>query len=329
MRRKFRMDAVRALKRAGQGVGLAAFALIVVLLAPMTAGAEVVDRIVAVINDSIITLSELNAATAAALEGVGGERPGDKKAFEVKGQVLDTLIEQKLVKQAADKAGIEVSEREIDNAVDDVKKQNGLTKETLLVALAQSGLTYRGYREQLKEQIRQAKFISKEFRSKINVEDAEIDEYYRRNQDGFLSPQTYRLNMIFLPLVDERAMNQKLGMILEGLDKGEEFKTLARLYSEGPNADKGGDMGMVKAHELDHAVADAAAPLEINGISKPIQTPSGIYVIQLLERPARVPMPLAEVKDAIKDRLFKKMMDDRFRFWLEETKRFAHIETRL
>ncbi|HXI10866.1 MAG TPA: SurA N-terminal domain-containing protein, partial [Thermodesulfobacteriota bacterium] len=108
--------------------------------------AEVVDRIVAVINDSVITLSELNAATAVALDKLdAGEKKDPAKMEELRAKVLDGLVEQKLVKQAADKAGIDISEREIDNAVEDIKKQNNLTQESLLLALAQSGLTVREY----------------------------------------------------------------------------------------------------------------------------------------------------------------------------------------
>src|SRR3989338_3532195 len=115
--------------------------------------AEIIDRIVAVVNDSAITLSELDAATA----GLGGIKGDDKekrkRIIETKSKVLDQIIEKKLVEQASNKAGITVSEKEIDNAIEDVKQENNLRHEELLSALAKSGLTYKNYREQLKEQI--------------------------------------------------------------------------------------------------------------------------------------------------------------------------------
>src|SRR3990170_1130879 len=118
------------------------------------AHAEIIDRIVAVVNDSAITLSELDAATA----GLGGIKGDDKekrkRIIETKSKVLDQIIEKKLVEQASNKAGITVSEKEIDNAIEDVKQENNLGHEELLSALAKSGLTYKNYREQLKELIR-------------------------------------------------------------------------------------------------------------------------------------------------------------------------------
>ncbi|MDP2690458.1 MAG: SurA N-terminal domain-containing protein, partial [Deltaproteobacteria bacterium] len=188
---------------------------------PARSGAEVVDRIVAIINDSIITLSELNAASAVAVEKLGVEDAGDaKKTDEIKGRILDSLIEQKLVKQASDKAGIDVSEREIDNAIEDVKKQNKLSQETLLLALAQSGLTYKEYREQLKEQIRQVKYINKEFRSKISIQPEDIEDYYRQNKDEFVGPASYRLNMVYLSDGDRERLKLKRKAVEEALADG-------------------------------------------------------------------------------------------------------------
>jgi len=324
-------------KRIAPGRRLApcALALAISLLvsAPVSVSAEVVDRIVAVVNDSVITLSELNAASATAIGGPGnGTTPDERQTIEIKGRILDSLIEQKLVKHAADRAGIEVSEREIDNAMEDVKKQNRMNHEDLLLALARSGLTYREYRDQLREQIRQVKFINKEFRSKINVTDEEMNEYYRRNIDEFYGPQSYDIALILIPVSDEtgaQAARQRLKMILDGLAKGEAFGKLARLFSDGPNASSGGEMGVVKSGELDAAIEDAAARLSPGGISQPIQTVAGIYIIKLNSSASAAPRPFEQVKETVRETLFNKSMADRFRFWLEETKRFAHLDVRL
>lgn len=294
------------------------------------AKAEVVDRVVAVINDSIITLSELNAAAAMATEKLSpADKKDGKRAEELRSKMLDGLIEQKLVKQAADKAGIDISEREIDLAVDDIKRQNGLTQESLLLALAQSGLTYKEYREQLKEQIRQVKFINKEIRSKILVLPEDIEAYWRQHRNDFISPPSYRLNMIFIPSADKEVYKLKLKAVEDGIKKGEPFGELARAYSEGFGAASGGEMGWMKAGELDKSVEDAASKLKAGSIAGPMVNSEGAYFIELVEMKAAAQTPLEEVKDRIQDKLFKKTMDERFDFWLEEVKKYAHIEIRL
>ncbi|MBI1912424.1 MAG: SurA N-terminal domain-containing protein [Deltaproteobacteria bacterium] len=297
---------------------------------PIISFAETVDKIVAIINDSIITLSELNASTAMALDKASPEAKKDpKKADAIKSAMLESLIEQKLVKQAADKAGIDISEREIDNAVEDIKRQNNFTQESLLLALAQSGLTYREYREQLKEQIRQVKFINKEFRSKISILQEDIEDYYRSHLDEFYAPASFRINLIFIPNENKEAFRQKLKTVQDGINKGEDFRQLASSYSDGPAASLGGDMGYVSSGEISETLEAAALKLKPNEISKPINAPEGVYFIQLIDKLEPAPRPLPEVKGLIQDKLYKKAMDDRFTYWLAEVKKVAHIEIRL
>jgi len=295
-----------------------------------SSGAETVDRVVAIINDSIITLSELNAATAVAIDKLGVQGTEDKrKVEEVRNTILDSLIEQRLVKQAADKAGIEISDREIDNAVEDIKKQNNLTQEQLLVALAQSGLTQKEYREQLKEQIRQVKFINKEFRSKISIQADDIEDYYRQNIREFSGTAVYRMNMIFLPSDDRKVMNERLKLVTDGLSSGEDFRQLASHYSDGPSPSLGGDLGYMKTGEMESWIEEAVKSLQPGQASAAIARSEGVYFIQLTEFKAGETRPLAEVKGLIQDRLFKKIMDERFSFWLSEVKRYAHLEIRM
>jgi peptidyl-prolyl cis-trans isomerase SurA len=309
---------------------IAAFGLSALLFTAAPSGAETVDRVVAIINDSIITLSELNAATAVAMEKLGVRSGEDKrKVDEVRATILDTLIEQRLVKQAADRAGIEISEREIDNAVDDIKKQNNMTQEQLLTALAQSGLTQKEYREQLKEQIRQVKFINKEFRSKISIQSEDIEDYYRQNAKEFGGPAVYRMNMIFLPSDDRKVMEERLKLVAEGFAKGEDFRQLASHYSDGPSPSLGGDLGYLKSGEMESWIEEAAKALKPGQASPAITRPEGVYFIQLTEYKPAETRPLSEVRGLIQDRLFKKIMDERFSFWLSEVKRYAHLEIRM
>lgn len=309
-------------------VALGLSALLFAVIPP--SGAETVDRVVAIINDSIITLSELNAATAVAIEKLGVKGAGDKrKVEEVRSTILDSLIEQRLVKQAADRAGIEISEREIDNSIEDVKKQNNLTQDELLLALAQSGLTQKEYREQLKEQIRQVKFINKEFRSKISIQDDDIEDYYRQNIKEFSGSAVYRMNMIFLPSSDLKTMEERLKLVTDGLGRGEDFRQLASHYSDGPSPSLGGDLGYMKAGEMEVWLEETAKGLQTGQTSQVIRRPEGAYFIQLTELKAAETRPLSEVKGLIQDRLFKKIMDERFSFWLSEVKRFAHLEIRM
>ncbi len=313
----------------GRRFGLAAAALAVIMAIAALSYAEIVDRIVAIINDSIITLSELNAATALAIEKTGGDKNDAAAMDDMRKKVLDNLIEQKLVKQASDKAGIDVSEKEIDNAVEDIKKQNNMTQDALLLVLARNGLTYKEYREQLKEQIRQVKFMNKEFRSKIAIDPEDVEDFYRQHSDDFLTPASYRINMIFVPNGDKDIYARKLKAVEDGLSQKLDFKQLAREYSEGPMASSGGDMGYLKLSEIDKAIHDAVLKLKPGEVSAPIPAANGTYLVQLNDIKPPEQKPFDEVKDLVQDMLFKKIMDERFNFWLNRVKKYAHVEIRL
>ncbi|MBE9529371.1 MAG: SurA N-terminal domain-containing protein [Proteobacteria bacterium] len=291
---------------------------------------EVVDRVVAIINDNIITLSELNAATSMALENISGNKPTDKKSIdEFKKSSLDNLINQKLIKQASDAAGIDISKKEIDNAIEDVKKQNNLTQESLMLALARSNLTMREYREQMQEQLREAKFVDIEFKSKISVLSEEVEDYYRQNIKEFLQPSTFRARMILLPGTDKEIQALKLSAIEEGIRKGESFAELASQYSEGPGASEGGDLGWLSKGELDSTLEAVIDRLKTGEVSPPVTRPEGIYLLQLTRSRASAPASIAESTPVIQKTLFNRRMEKRFASWLKEARRLAHIEIRL
>ncbi len=324
---KERMSAIGDVLRTMVLAVLVAAALVAV--PAVHAAAEVVDRVVAVVNDRVITLSELNAAYAVALGGLKGSGLGDEDTVETRSKVLDNLIERTLIKQAAEKAGIEVSEWEIDNAIEDVKRQNNLTHEALMVALASSGLTYNEYREQMRDEIRQVKFVNRRFRSKIVIQDEDVEEYYTQHIDDYYTAPSFRLRILFLSSRDRRLLELRLKAVMKGLNEGEEFSELVRQYSEGPAVASGGDIGYLETGEVAPVIEEAANRLEEGEVSGPITTPEGVYLIQLVDRKEGEPQPLEEVKDSIRKALYKKILAQRYNFWLEETKKIAYIEVRL
>ncbi|MEE9542849.1 MAG: peptidyl-prolyl cis-trans isomerase [Thermodesulfobacteriota bacterium] len=306
---------------------------LLVFLLPTEASGEVVDRVVAVVNDSIITLSELKAAFAVSGKVTEGETivlGKDKFTREAASGIIDELIEQKLIKQGADRAGIEVSEEDIEIAVEDVMAQNRVNMGEFLIALADSGLTLKEYRDQLKERIREIKFVNKHFRSKVIIEDEDMEEYYAQNMDDFNSPSAARLRIIFFSNNDMALRDRRLKLVEKELKDGIEFKELAKEYSEGPSASGGGDLGFLAAEEMDKTLAGAADLLIKPGeVSPPIYTRGGVTLIQLVERRGEEPMSFNRVKFKIRETLFKKFLNENFNYWLKEARKMAHIEVRL
>lgn len=304
------------------------FSLFAVNCSLLTANAEVVDRIVAVINDSTITLSDLN--TAAELENMkrnGSEN--QQKIIETRNKILDQLIEKKLVEYASNKTGITVSEKEIDNAIEDVLKQNNISRDDLLIALTKMGLTFKGYREQLKEQIRQVKFVNKEFRSNIKIAHEDIEIYYKQFQDKFSAPVKHRIRIISFPITGGAKSKTAAEEVLVLARKGEDFATLAKMYSRAPNADDGGDLGYVAAGEMDGTIEQTASRLKIGEVSDVISTSTDFHIIQVIDRKEMEPKSISEVEEEIKNIIFQKIMDERYKIWLDEMSKKSYIEVRL
>ncbi|MEK7880434.1 MAG: peptidyl-prolyl cis-trans isomerase [Deltaproteobacteria bacterium] len=300
-------------------------ALVAALIFTSWARAEVVDRVVAVVNSEIITLSDLNAATAIVLGGLKGKISADASA-EDKSRILDGLIEKSLMKQSAEKAGIEVSEKEIDNAVEDIKKENRMTQDALLVALANNGLTYASYREQMREEIRQAKFMERQFRSGINITDEDVTNYYKQNLKDFYGEPSLKMKVILI--ANDEHKEERVNAVTEGIKSNMDFSTLAEEYSSSPSAKHGGDIGYVKKIELDPSLREIAEALGPGEISPPIETPDGAYFLQLIEKKEGEATPPVEAKKKIKMLLFQKAAKEKYEFWLVEMRKFSYIEVK-
>jgi peptidyl-prolyl cis-trans isomerase SurA len=297
---------------------------------PVSAYSEVVDRIVAVVNDSVITLSELNASAALASESFklsGSDGPDGK--VEMKSSVLDALIERKLVLQASERMGINIGEHEIDEAVEDVRAKNGLSHERLLIALADSGLTYKEYREQLRGQLREVKFMTIKFRSKVILGTEDLKEYYTQYSDKFPRDPAVRIRLMFFSNESGELKAKRLKVVKEGLARGEEFAALAKKYSEGPGAQDGGDIGFVAYSELDITLRQVMDGLKEGGVSREIVSSKGTSLFQLVSRRAAGAMPFIEVEKQIRQIVFQERVEQRFEFWLEAVKKVAHIEVTL
>ncbi len=326
-----RIEKDRRRRHAGLRRVLAALGIVVAMgvFFAAAANAKVLDRIVAVINDEVITLSELKAAVALAKSSLKDRPGGEGRRAISRKKILNDLIKEKLIKQAADKVGIEVSEEEIDNAVKEIKDQNGFSQKELLLALAASGLTYDEYRSRLKEQIRSVKFMDMRFRSRIDIKPDEVENYYRQHLEEFYGPPSYRISIIFIDGADKAAMKKKVAKVVRGLDRRKPFAELARLYSDDESASSGGDLGYVKVGELDEALERAILNLSIGQVSPPIKKTEGTYFVRFVEYRAGEPAPLKDVRGQIYKKLFDRTYNEMVESWFEEEKRIANIDVRL
>lgn len=304
-------------------------------LTPAHASARVINAIAAIVNDEVVTLYEVNREAQPVIREAEKQTTLEEAArSQIRRTALDRLVEKKLVEQKIRELNIKVSEEEIRQAIEDVKKQNNMpSQEALVAALANQGLSFDQYRAQLQEQIEKLKLVSIEVRAKIHVSETEMHEYYEANRQKYTEDESYRARHIFFKTgekspADEikRTMTTAL-MVLAEAKSGKDFAELAKNYSEDPAARKdGGDLGVFKKGDMQAELESAILSMKPGEVSELVYTPVGFHIIKLEERISGKQKPFEGLKGEIEEAIYRKKSEERFSQWAKELRSKASVE---
>lgn len=295
------------------------------------ARAEVIERVVAVVNDDAIFLSELRRRASPFLEQVlsgASESERQTRIDKLYDQFLRELVDEQLIEQAARKLSIAVSSSEVDQAIDNVRSQNNLTSEKFWEAVKGQGFTEKQYRADVRKQLLRLKVTNQRVRSRVNVNDATVKEEYEDRVRKARRRQRFRAAHIFMALpatasATEVSEAMKSANALRAALTNDNFDT--RMTERG-----GGDLGWLDQGDLPEALENALLGLEPGQISTPARGPSGIHIFQLRERQSGgVQFPAyEEAKDTIYRELLDRAMARQQELFLAELRRAAVIEVR-
>ena len=304
------------------------------LLAPYGIDAEIIERIVAVVNDDIITLSELKAVSLpylARMKSKFSVTYTDEEIKETERQILNQMIDEKLVNQEADRLEIEITEKEVAMASKEVRDRAQLTKEQFEQALAEDGMTMEAYQKQLRDEMKKMRLIDQEIKAKVFVTKKEIDEYYKAHKDEYNAPPEVRLQQILL-LTPAEATPQEVQQVREraeqihaAIKQGEDFNAMVKNYSQDATAATGGDMGVFRQGELFSALDEAAFTLTVGEVSPVIQTPRGFHIIRILDKKDRKQMTEEEKRDEIDALLYNQKVEGAIKKWIKELKKKSYV----
>lgn len=266
-------------------------------------------------------LSDVKRELAPEQERIKRNHRGEELAQRMKTaeyMALTKMIERRLQLQEAKARGVDVSDQEVKQAIEQMTQQGEKID-------AADPITVRNIRDQLTL----LKVVDREVRSGVMVGESEMKRYYQEHRDRFALPEEYTLSQI---LVQPRAPDEtaealaKARRIMEELKRGERFEDLALQYSDGPNASRGGRLGLVRQGELLPAIERAIAPLVPGGISDIIETPEGFHIIRVEDKKPKQFRPFEEVKFEIQSLVFQQKSEDVFQSWLVDLKNKAYIE---
>jgi len=283
------------------------------------ARAEIADRIVATIDGEPITAHEVRQWS---------KERGLQESPETR--VLDMLITEKLLQTEIKSQGISAKDDEIDRYIEEIQTRNGVDKEHFEKLLAEQGMTKEAYRAKVKNEIEKAQLVNREIRQRVNVSPEEIKRWYDAHAGDYAIAERIRVRDIFFSLDDAATDDDVAHVRAKALEvrelavSGKDFAALARQYSDGPGADKGGELGTFKRGELDRELEEAAFALEPKKVSEPIRSGGGFHLLRVDERIAAGRRPLEEVKDDIRESLYNDALEERFQNWLSRDLRERH-----
>ncbi|MDP6178822.1 MAG: SurA N-terminal domain-containing protein [Desulfatiglandales bacterium] len=307
-----------------RSTGILIFLVIIVLILFQPVSSEIFNRVVAVVNDEVITLHELNQkikkTTGLTPEGL---RLRDEGMYlQTRRRILDLMIDDRIAQKKIQELGINVASRQIDEAIEKIKQDNQWTHEDLMAGLKKSRMDFKKYREGIKRDLEHFRLIDFEVKSKIIIREEQVSRYYEKHMEEFTRIGNVHLASIFLMREDPedegemRELYQKGENILSRLKKGEDFGELAKEFSEGPGADDGGDIGLFKTSDLEPKLRKLCKMMPEGGFSDLIIRPNSIQVIKLVKKQKAEIKPLGEVRNAIYGTLFQKEVNKRYSSWI-------------
>lgn len=295
------------------------------------AGRELVDRVVAVVNDDVVTLSDLETAAVP----FAAQADTAEKRQVLYRDLLDQLIAEQLISQQVVEAKIVVNDDEVDRAIKDIVRQNNISEDELRQAVESRGLTMAQYRSDLKKQLVRLKLIDLKVRSRVVVSEAEIKAEYDRQHADEKREELIQLRHLFFrwgespdPAERQRVLQAAI-TARERIVKGEDFAAIAKEVSQGPTASSGGDLGEVVKSGLLPELSRAIDKLEAGALSAPIETTNGVHVIRIEGRRAKEGAAYAEAKNQIYQQLYQQEVDRQMRLWVNELRVASAVDVRL
>jgi peptidyl-prolyl cis-trans isomerase SurA len=295
------------------------------------ANADVVERVVATVNNEAIFLSDLRLRAVPFLPQVAEAQTETERMARLKElyeELLNFLIDEKLIRQIARESGIRVTDADIDTAIENLRVQNNMTEEQLAQALEAQGLTQAQYRRDLKKQLLRLKVMNERVRSRVNVTEEEVRARYEQRARETGNQIRFQVSHLLIPVEDGAsatqvaAVRQVADEIRATLTK-ENFNTRAEELG-------GGELGWISPDDLPAELKQALEQLQAGEISTPIRGSTGFHIFYVEDRQVGQDFPSY---DEMKQELYREMLDSAMvrqeKIFLEEIRRKAVINRML
>lgn len=304
--------------------------LVLLVAGPIRAAKAQQDvlRAAAVVNDEVISVLDLLMRVRLAILGAGIEDTQEARN-RIARQILGRLIDERLQNQEAERLDIEISDSQVDRAVEALARQNKVTREQLFDALNQRKIFASALRDQLRAELAWRTVIQRRLTPKVKIGEGEIDEIATRitARGGGMERRVSEISLTVETALQEDEVRQNAERLIAQLKKGGNFPGLARQFSQSATANLGGDLGWIKAEDLPEELNRVLTTMQPGQVSAPIRTLTGFTILALREQRQS---SVAEVdRDRIEKSLKTQRVDQLAQRTLWELRRNANVDIRI
>jgi len=315
------------MKRANKIIGV----FLVFIAASGLLGQDIVEAIVAVVNDDIITLSQYKQEYVSRVRVLKAQLQGEELIQQqdiLKENLLESLITDLLLLQEARKLGLDVREQ-VRMTLENIKRENNLTSdEQLQRALTQQGMVYEDFVKQIEQNMLKQNIIFSEVGRKIAIDDSEIVSFYKVHQEDFIEPIEYTLKMIYIAQEGKSSeeIESKKTQIDQKLEANEDFGQVAAEFSEGPEKDSQGDLGSFKEGELQKDLEQSVEGLETGNLTPWLNMQEAWYRLKLVEKKDRRLKDFQEVRKEIEGIIFEERQQEELEKYMLDIRNKSYIK---
>ncbi len=297
------------------------------MLFPLFAATEstLIDRIAARIENEIILLSDLSQKVEMMTGNKVDYNESDPKVSRFYHNILNEMIEDKIIHIELRKIGQDVTESELKATIDDIRKQRGFSEEDFKNLLAKEGLSFEQYKEEMRRQVRKNKFMAIRIRPRVKITDEDAKLFYNQEFISQKTGKSFDISMIFVSVLkdktEEKKSREKIEEIRKELSENKDFADIAKRYSDDPSAPSGGHLGAIKKGDMREEFEKVIFGLKENEVSEILKFPEGYYIFRLNKVEDSGIKGFEEAKEDIKRMLFEKEMMKQYSYVLDSLKK--------
>jgi peptidyl-prolyl cis-trans isomerase SurA len=264
------------------------------------------------------------------------ENERKRRIAKLTGQVLDEMVNEELIVQAAEQSKIEVDSSEVQAALDEIKQQNNLDDAGLQKALVQQGYSLQNYKADLRRQLLRFRAINTIVAPKVNITEEDIRARYDQMQRRSEQVSAVRISDILIKLPDHPTEQQiadakaKASMALDRVKGGEDFAVVAKELSDDDSTkSSGGELGWFERGSVNPDWEGIVFAMDKDEVRGPVNGPQGLYVLKVTEVKKSDLKPYPEMKEQLNRELRRREMEKQTQTWIEELRKKAYIDIKL